>query len=262
MNVFVPASSSTSSALEAAFTLSADESQSVFAGVHSRGASINTAVAMTSIAVISQNKFFRTCLTRCLVQMTSEFEIHSYGNIQEWMENDGPDAAKIVLLCATGQKETDTVVQQDLDTVLQAASDARVIVVSDVDHPAPMIGALEKGARGFVPMSLDLEVAFGAIKLVNVGGTFIPASGLMSMRSTSAANAEQNEAAATKSYFTGRQREVLEHLRVGDPNKIIAHKMSMSEATVKIHVRNMMRKIKAKNRTELVCKSNALFNWQ
>ena len=59
--------------------------------------------------------------------------------------------------------------------------------------------------------------------------------------------------------LTERQLTVLEILRKGDPNKIIAHKLNMSEATVKIHVRNMMKKIHAKNRTELVCMTSELF---
>ncbi|GLS20423.1 hypothetical protein GCM10007874_34400 [Labrys miyagiensis] len=192
--------------------------------------------------------------------MGQEFGIRSYNNLDEWLENTGSDSANIVLLCATGQKATETVVQQDLKTALEAANRVRVIVVSDSDRPDLMMGALEKGARGFVPMSLDLEVFFGAIKLVNVGGTFIPVTSLMSLRSTSPSNAGAKPDAPVPGVFTGRQLEVLKHLRIGDPNKIIAYKMSMSEATVKIHVRNMMRKIKANNRTELVCKSNALLN--
>jgi DNA-binding NarL/FixJ family response regulator len=259
MNAFVPVSSAFNSALQPVLPLSAGNDY-LSLGVQTEAPSSNIAASMTTIALISPNNFFRTCLSRCLKEMGSEFEIRSYNNLDEWLKNAGPDAAKIVLLCATGQKATETVVHQDLETALAAANGVRVVVVSDIDHPDLMVGALQKGARGFVPMSLDLEVFFGAIKLVNVGGTFIPVSGLMSMRSTPASSAESKAAAAAVSFFTARQQEVLEHLRIGDPNKIIAYKMSMSEATVKIHVRNMMRKIKANNRTELVCKSNALLN--
>lgn len=259
MNAFVPVSSSFSSAVEPVVALSA-ENDYLSQGVQDRVPSSNVAASTTTIAVISPNNFFRTCLSRCLKEMGSEFAIRSYNNLDEWLENTGSDSAKIVLLCATGQKATETAVQQDLETALQAAKGVRLIVVSDIDRPDLMIGALEKGARGFVPMSLDLEVFFGAIKLVNVGGTFIPVTSLMSMRSTSTSIAAAKADATVASVFTERQLEVLKHLRIGDPNKIIAYKMSMSEATVKIHVRNMMRKIKANNRTELVCKSGALLN--
>jgi DNA-binding NarL/FixJ family response regulator len=240
MNVFVPAPSA-ESATGAIFANPSEDFQGPFASEYVYLPS-DVEVAKPPIAVISENRFFGTCFARCLTQMAVEFEIHSFANHQQWLESSDHASTEIVLLCATGERATEDAVLHSLDTIMQASGDARVIIVSDVDQPGPMIEALSKGAKGYVSMGLDLEIALGAIRLINVGGTFIPASSLMSMRGI----------------FTERQLEVLVHLRRGDPNKIIAHKMSMSEATVKIHVRNMMRKIKAKNRTELVCKSNEL----
>ena len=58
------------------------------------------------------------------------------------------------------------------------------------------------------------------------------------------------EADAT-TYLTPRQAEVLALLRQGKPNKVIAYELSMCEGTVKVHVRNIMRRFKATNRTQL-----------
>lgn len=256
MNVFVPAPSA-ESATGAIFANPSEDFQGPFASEYVYLPS-DVEAAKPPIAVISENRFFGTCFARCLTQMAVEFDIHSFANHQEWLESSDHASTEIVLLCATGERATEDAVLHSLDTIMQASGDARVIIVSDVDQAGPMIEALSKGAKGYVSMGLDLEIALGAIRLINVGGTFIPASSLMSMRGTAPAGGEAKVPRADKSIFTERQLEVLEHLRRGDPNKIIAHKMSMSEATVKIHVRNMMRKIKAKNRTELVCKSNEL----
>jgi DNA-binding NarL/FixJ family response regulator len=259
MNVSVSPYATSNYSFGSVFALEGEDNQSSRADLLPRIA-VKTASALIPMAVISKNNFFRTCLARCLAQMATEFEISSYDSPADWLEHGGSVSSGVVLLCGDGQKATESLVQNDLDLILRLASDARVIVVSDFDHPALLLGALQKGARGFVPTTLDLDVVLGAIKLVNVGGTFIPASGLMSMHSQSTSNAEARGAATTRGPFTGRQLEVLEYLRVGDPNKIIAYKMNMSEATVKIHVSNMMRKIKAHNRTELVCKSNELLD--
>ena len=62
------------------------------------------------------------------------------------------------------------------------------------------------------------------------------------------------------SIFTTRQAEVVEALRRGKANKIIAYELKMQESTVKVHVRNVMRKLKAKNRTEVVYKVNELLH--
>jgi DNA-binding NarL/FixJ family response regulator len=52
--------------------------------------------------------------------------------------------------------------------------------------------------------------------------------------------------------FTPKQEEVFEFLRQGYSNKLIARELGMSEATVKVHVRQIMRKFGAANRTQAV----------
>ena len=51
----------------------------------------------------------------------------------------------------------------------------------------------------------------------------------------------------------------MEALRRGKANKIIAYELNLRESTVKVHVRNIMKKVKATNRTEVVFKLNDLF---
>ncbi|WP_413990455.1 LuxR C-terminal-related transcriptional regulator [Labrys okinawensis] len=213
-------------------------------------------VGRMSITILSDNKIFRTCLARCLQTMTHDFEVSCHDGAQAWLSGGEEPADGIVLLCATGQKATEAAIRNDLNEVLHNVGGARVIIISDEESPTHMMEALTMGARGFVTMDTDLDVTLGAIRLVSVGGTFIPASGLMSAR---AAQVAATAAPAPKTGgFSQRQLEVLELARLGDPNKIIAFKLSMSEATVKVHLRNMMRKLKARNRTELIFKSNEL----
>ena len=58
--------------------------------------------------------------------------------------------------------------------------------------------------------------------------------------------------------FTPRQAAVAHALRRGKANKIIAYELNMCESTVKIHIRNILKKLKATNRTEAAFKLNAL----
>ena len=51
--------------------------------------------------------------------------------------------------------------------------------------------------------------------------------------------------------LTARQQEVLDHLRLGETNKLIARQLGMTEGTVKVHIRQMMRKCQVSNRTQL-----------
>jgi DNA-binding NarL/FixJ family response regulator len=58
--------------------------------------------------------------------------------------------------------------------------------------------------------------------------------------------------------FTARQAAVVEALRRGKANKIIAYELKMRESTVKVHVRAIMKKLKARNRTEVAFLANGL----
>lgn len=54
--------------------------------------------------------------------------------------------------------------------------------------------------------------------------------------------------------FTARQSAVAEGLRRGKANKIIAYELNLCESTVKVHIRNIMKKLGATNRTEVAYK--------
>ena len=64
--------------------------------------------------------------------------------------------------------------------------------------------------------------------------------------------------------FTERQYAVLVCLCQGDPNKVIGRKLGMTETTVKVHVREIMRKLGVSNRTQVaiaashVCSDSAV----
>jgi DNA-binding NarL/FixJ family response regulator len=62
--------------------------------------------------------------------------------------------------------------------------------------------------------------------------------------------------ANTNVHLTPREREVLSHLRHGAGNKEIALHMSIQVITVKLHVRNLCRKLALKNRTQLALYAN------
>jgi DNA-binding NarL/FixJ family response regulator len=73
-----------------------------------------------------------------------------------------------------------------------------------------------------------------------------PAPAPQAMRTETPELASQHETT-----FTPREIEVLHRLRQGLQNKIIAYELGMSESTVKVHLRNVMKKLNASNRTQV-----------
>jgi DNA-binding NarL/FixJ family response regulator len=132
-----------------------------------------------------------------------------------------------------------------------------LVLVSDREDATEVVAALEAGARGFIPTSIAPQVAIHACAFIISGGSYFPPAAL-----TQAARVNQIAPGASKQLtvvatasvqrtgLTARQQEVLELLRQGESNKLIGRQLKLRESTVKVHVRQIMRKLGASNRTQ------------
>jgi DNA-binding NarL/FixJ family response regulator len=147
----------------------------------------------------------------------------------------------------------DVPVVRDLGLLQGIANGVPIVVLSDIEVAENVIGALHHGVAGYLPTSLSLKLASEAIRLVLFGGTFVPASALpLTRRSEPLRSAGAGEGAPGSAHLTPRQVEVLRHLWLGKQNKTIALELQMSEGTVKVHIKHIMKKLHAHNRTQVV----------
>ena len=121
-----------------------------------------------------------------------------------------------------------------------------MVVASGEDDPAVIRAALAAGAVGFLPKSESPEVLQQALRLVLGGGTYMPAQALADLRH--GAPPPRPDASG----LTPRQTDVLRCLMRGQPNKLIARELGLTEGTVKIHIAAILRVLQARNRTEAV----------
>lgn len=201
----------------------------------------------TDLVIIDRNNLSLICVSSTLAGYCDEFSVSGYRMISEWQQAGPYSAEPIVLLCLADRQEPAGVIA-DIQSV---AANARVIVISPVTATATILAALENGARGYIPDSASLDVVVGAIRLVRAGGIFVPADSFM--RSCEQAQPEK------PGRLTRRQLAIVERLRQGESNKVIADKLDMKVNTVKVHVRNIMQTIKARNRTEIAYLTNHMF---
>jgi DNA-binding NarL/FixJ family response regulator len=136
----------------------------------------------------------------------------------------------------------------NLARIRQAFPDAPIVVVSDFGRYDLVAEAFRYGARGFIPTGTSLAIFEQALRTVLAGGEYVPVSVL----ENSSLSAAEKSASHRGPRFTPRQQEVLELLREGLPNKMIAYRLDMRESTVKVHLRQIMRKMNATNRTQVV----------
>jgi DNA-binding NarL/FixJ family response regulator len=125
-----------------------------------------------------------------------------------------------------------------------------VVVVSDREDWSALTDALTLGARAYFPSSLDPDILVETLRFVQKGGTFIPLD-VLRKAPVHGTRARDAEGRRTEIHgLTPSEQRVLELLREGKPNKVIARKLDIEETTVKVHVRRIMKKLHAANRTQ------------
>lgn len=199
----------------------------------------------SNIIVIEKRALLRECLTRCLVSALGP-SVVSFPSVKRWTQVIGDTPSGVVVLSTGGRSRAPDSIERELDLLRRVANHLPIIVLADAEEPNQIIDALQLGARGYVPTSVSLAIAIEAVRLVRAGGTYAPPGCLIGDKTKRMGlNGSGNK------QFTDRQADVLEALCKGKANKIIAYELNLHESTVKIHVRNIMKKLRAKNRTEV-----------
>ena len=130
-----------------------------------------------------------------------------------------------------------------------------LVVVSGEEDPLMIRATLAAGAAGFLPKSESPAVLQQALRLVRGGGVYTPTQALADLRHGAASS---GLARPDASGLTPRQLDVLKSLMRGQPNKLIARELGLTEGTVKIHIAAILRALRARNRTEAVVMARRL----
>jgi two-component system NarL family response regulator len=123
----------------------------------------------------------------------------------------------------------------------EADADVRIIVLTTFDGDEDIYRAMRAGAKAYLLKDVSREVLFHCIREVHAGKFFIPPE--VAAKLASRQSVEE---------LTPRELQVLQLLAEGKPNKIIAFAMSITEVTVKTHVRAIFNKLNVLSRTEAI----------
>ena len=126
--------------------------------------------------------------------------------------------------------------------------DVPVVIVSANEDPVVIRRAIEFGASGFIPKSLDSDRIGEAIRAVLAGDTWAPPD----IELSASEDKETAETMRRLATLTPQQVRVLMMLSEGLLNKQIAYELSVSEATVKAHVSAILDKLGVDSRTQAV----------
>lgn len=209
------------------------------------------------VILIDDRILARECFAKSIEAARKDISVSCFSTVTDWQAAAERHAgASVILLCQGSRRPAAG--NHDVELLSHNANGTPVILMGDDDDTEAVLDAIDLGARGFIPASVNLSVAVVAMHLVRAGGIYVPESVLRSSRRLLRENGGSGRQ-QIHGLFTQRQAAVVEALRQGKPNKIIAYELNMRESTVKVHVRNVMKKLKAKNRTEIAFMTNNLF---
>lgn len=127
-----------------------------------------------------------------------------------------------------------------LKTAMERNSGKPVALISGTASKDVAQEALAAGAAGFLPKSMAAKSFVHAVRFMAAGEQFAPIQFM---------TAEDEDEHPFAEKLSNRERQVLERLCRGLPNKEIARELDLQEVTVKLHVKTLCRKLDARNRT-------------
>lgn len=210
-----------------------------------------------SMVVIDPRGLERECFVRCVEMLYAMIKIQGYGDIAEWKQSGQISATQIMLYNIGGRDATTADVEAELRQLVAEVAPCPVIVLGSSEDFKQTIAVFDCGAHGYMPPSIGLNALVEAAKLSSSGGVFLPMKSILALRH--AFSGVPKAQAVVEIGLTERQLAVSDALRKGKSNKIIAYELNMCESTVKVHIRCIMKKLKASNRTEAAFKLNMVF---
>jgi two-component system, NarL family, nitrate/nitrite response regulator NarL len=154
-----------------------------------------------------------------------------------------PDLVLLDLHMITGMGGLET-----LKALREAELDCRVIILTVSDSADDLVAAIRSGADGYLLKDMEPEDLLRAIDEALNGRTVIGERlyGLLARAIREETAAKQRDTAS----LTDREREILKGLAQGLANKLIARNLRITEATVKVHVKNLLKKLGFHSRLE------------
>lgn len=176
------------------------------------------------------------------------------------------DGLEVVAEAGSGEEALEVVLQHDPDMILmdlnmkgmdgiqtvaalrQKNVNACILMITVSDNDSDVIAALRAGADGYLLKDVEPEELLKAIVDAERGQLLL--SPQLTQALARDLRQETSTAAAVVSSLTGRELEILRLIASGGANKLIARELGISEATVKVHVKHLLKKLHFRSRVE------------
>ena len=168
--------------------------------------------------------------------------------------------SELPILCLVHIDTVDAEVTETVQKLKAQRPSARVVLLTDHMDAATMMPAFQAGLDGLFSTAMNREALIKALELVMLGETFISAAaGFALLQQRQAGPRAHDTGSSTQSSATDfpsvnrlseRGTQILHSLTKGESNKQIASNLGVAEATIKVHIKAILRKVQVANRTQ------------
>jgi DNA-binding NarL/FixJ family response regulator len=202
-----------------------------------------------TVALIARRTLRAQCLARFLELSGLKIRIVALENIRK-SPPDQVGALDLAIIDTGEQTCRHPDIRTSFACLHEALPSVPIVVVSDREDWSAVMAALNLGARAYFPSSLDPEILIETLRFIQKGGTFIPIEVLINTPAHRKRPEGAEDRRAEMHGLTPSEQRVLDLLKEGKANKVIARELDIEETTVKVHVRRIMKKLHAANRTQ------------
>ena len=206
----------------------------------------------TVLIVVEEHEFIRGCIASWLKSLDQRFDL-AVASCAASVGSKVLAQADAVILCAMTSL-SESWLQRQVDLLRSSRPDVPIVLIAnDGGERAVQAFASRLGLRAYVGVSSNLMTATAALLLVLGGSDYLPAKHCLDRAAAQLLDLPVRSPfePVITTRLTPRELAVLDLLRHGMANKNIAHRLHMSQSTVKTHVHNIIAKLQVHNRTEV-----------
>lgn len=203
--------------------------------------------------LVEHSTLFREGLSKLLAR--TGFIVTAMASTSEEIEIDNTPEPELIIL---GSGDSDSVLEKNVRTLRSRFPNSRLVVLSDQYNPDQVHTAFRMSARGYLMKTISSSTLIKSLELVMLGESIFPSAILTRMVEDHGLDIEIDDEIAvdvppishSSRALSAREMQILQCLVRGQSNKMIARSLDIVEATVKVHIKAILRKIHVQNRTQ------------
>jgi two-component system, NarL family, nitrate/nitrite response regulator NarL len=199
-----------------------------------------------SVLLIDASRLFREGLRR--IFSDSSFAVaHESASVAEALPFIASLQPSLVLVDPPDEFEALT---ERMRQIRAAAPGVRIVVLTEAIRANRLADALAAGVDGYLLKNMSADALHHSLRLVLLGEKVFPTGLAHLLTEGWTVSRGPNRKISAPNGLSAREMQILGYLLNGASNKLIAHELAISDGTVKVHLKAILKKIGAQNRTQ------------